>query len=1822
MTSHLSHFHRSSLCWLALLGLAAPLMAQTINSRQVLERGAENSSTYLIAADAVDGVAATNRHRVRCSSIVTFPSAGTYRLRYQLLNQAGETVAEEFKSLGAVAAGATLNDTTDLTTFPTRLSAYEQTRLKVEVSFRQATGSPPPLDFIWLPATSSTEATGRTYYHFPSTTTGDAARNVIAQVTGGALAARRYLADTVSGTEYVLAVGAFRLRRYDAWDSIVNPPTNIAVTLELELRRESDDALVQVRDGSGQAVNQVEKDFTVSVNPWVDEGGIKTPVNVLASDVGLFDLRLDPAGWLDFEEQYYVRIRIKHEETAGQPKVLGNHFNTAASQFFHFNGALTFGSIQTGFTALNGAITTVNTHEPRLNLPVAVDAGFLQDAPGHTFGTGASLTVVLENGGTADFRGVSVVVTGPAEDRALVNGVQFERTNLLLNQAGLSGNVSAWLPVGSGYSTTLGGNVLQNRLGPSASTGLGQTLQPLASVSFPGAPSFYVHEETKPVKIAATSITWSPSLGRFTLNATAVHSVRKPLLDALETVPNLPNGMKSKVSNDAYWNEVGTINTTPYLATTGTGAAELHATVGLTAGRSFTTHFPKNTHIAWNTGSIQIQADQINPAASTLEGVASAVVMYARHSSEVLEKCPGAGESFLYYRVNPDASRLTFTQDGGLHGAGGTAFSHLISWGVLNAAAPPAHEALTPFSRASFLMSGHFLKSNLLAFANASAPGYLHLRGVNPADLTQTELPGSAAYEAGAGDYAGINLRAVGSDALRSFNSRLGGSLSDPYTLADNAKFYLRYSGVSGVLQAPGGLSSASGMLLGYPVIFETFALNWMSNVNLLSRTDGLLQVPPPSDFTLAFDDLKFNSLGAPSIGGIAEGESAGTLAYWQGPFNALGIEFRQNDECDPTGGSLTVAMRLSAKNISQPLVGSLGFRQNGQIIRPADHLSGITSELPLPAVFYIDGPKLTADSPSERYAFTPVRQAYLNHEAADTRPPGADRVGFWSIAGKMDVPFFEDLKAHAHTSANPAEPLASLHLMGGWGDLFTERDFDGSHLGFDPALNPATYRSSSAHRVHARQKWLGLIDFDYPLLWNSPRRVFKSPSTIPADLLVLNAQHRVDYLSARQAEISFGVEYTGLPRISLSNALTNLVDENIGVASSIARTAGDEVLAGIESGVNGFADILADRLDALVGEAVDGVITPGLNVFYDNVKAAAADAITTQGDVRLAVKSVVDAYLRPAGGGGGAGGAPPPPPAALVALAEPLSSLVGEVGAPAGLVPALDGRLDGIALSLHAFAGDANDLENPLPGAGLLGRDGFGNRALLDGLVQNLVGDLAPQYLGVISNAPRFNLIRDAEGALAQIQTSMGQILAAVTTLRSQLDPLSADHSFLDQLTDLQSQLDVNLEEIVLNALADAVQAHLDRVFDQAEATFPTAAAMNAYLDRQRAQIENQVRQELLTRLMATPAIRGVQEALRLRLQVVHLAYREAVDSAFEEVNQIIRRALAGALAGLDDTLNSYASEIGNVLKTGRVTGHAHIQDDALRELRLDALLQMGIPDDNPLRFDGFVRFQQLDGVGPGGCPGHGDSPAPISAGEVTLGARDASLEWLTSGLRADVQVDVGFYAPGGAPIPISVGGRFETTGTMRFGGAEVTNVKGIAKVGLMPVNNGGNVELVLGENYVGLSGAVKISGSGLEGAIFLGRSCSMEPILFINPQLGDLLGAGGFTGGYVYGAGRIPIVDFGCLLNLSAGVGAGVFYAAEGPTWGGQINMSASGEALCVISVRGDVDLIGVKRGDDFRFSGQGRIKGKVGVCPFCKKFSKTVRFTYQGGSWDADY
>ena len=54
----------------------------------------------------------------------------------------------------------------------------------------------------------------------------------------------------------------------------------------------------------------------------------------------------------------------------------------------------------------------------------------------------------------------------------------------------------------------------------------------------------------------------------------------------------------------------------------------------------------------------------------------------------------------------------------------------------------------------------------------------------------------------------------------------------------------------------------------------------------------------------------------------------------------------------------------------------------------------------------------------------------------------------------------------------------------------------------------------------------------------------------------------------------------------------------------------------------------------------------------------------------------------------------------------------------------------------------------------------------------------------------------------------------------------------------------------------------------------------------------------------------------------------------------------------------------------------------------------------------------------------------------------------------------------------------------------------------------------------------------------------------------------------------------------------------------------------------MKGEVVMIGVKS-DIMRFKGSGKIRGKIGSCPFCLKFKKSVSFTYdENNGFDAKY
>jgi hypothetical protein len=284
-----------------------------------------------------------------------------------------------------------------------------------------------------------------------------------------------------------------------------------------------------------------------------------------------------------------------------------------------------------------------------------------------------------------------------------------------------------------------------------------------------------------------------------------------------------------------------------------------------------------------------------------------------------------------------------------------------------------------------------------------------------------------------------------------------------------------------------------------------------------------------------------------------------------------------------------------------------------------------------------------------------------------------------------------------------------------------------------------------------------------------------------------------------------------------------------------------------------------------------------------------------------------------------------------------------------------------------------------------------------------------------------------------------------------------------------------------------------------------------------------------------------------------------------------------------------------------GQIEGYAHIRNDALNELRLDGKFQWKVPDE--MEFNAFLVIKDLNSSLPGGCGIDAESLP-----EVTLGTTDFGLGMLGSDIRADISTKFAFAQDGDSLKLIGMGGSFEMTeGEVGFESFAIDEFYAAVAFGLL-------------ENYLSANIHCTFTSYEVEGGIFLGKACSLDPFSW-DPDVQAVLGDPPFLGIYVYGEGWMPIVDYGCLFRVKAGVGAGIFYFVDGPV-GGKIFLGADGEALCVVNVSGEVTLVGVKDGEDMRMNGKGKISGRAGSCPFCVKFSKTVTISYDNGDWDADY
>jgi len=272
---------------------------------------------------------------------------------------------------------------------------------------------------------------------------------------------------------------------------------------------------------------------------------------------------------------------------------------------------------------------------------------------------------------------------------------------------------------------------------------------------------------------------------------------------------------------------------------------------------------------------------------------------------------------------------------------------------------------------------------------------------------------------------------------------------------------------------------------------------------------------------------------------------------------------------------------------------------------------------------------------------------------------------------------------------------------------------------------------------------------------------------------------------------------------------------------------------------------------------------------------------------------------------------------------------------------------------------------------------------------------------------------------------------------------------------------------------------------------------------------------------------------------------------------------------------------------------------------------VQLKVPEDLQLRAYFEMNCYDSDtDTGTSACLENGTQVV-----EVKIGALDVPLDWISPDMRANLEVRFSMQTQP-TVRPSGIGGAFELTGgELDFQSFKITAFAAGIAIGER-------------ENYLAATARVIVSSYEAAGGIFFGKTCSIEPLMLVDPDVGELLGTPPFTGAYVYGEVWIPLsevvlgIPASCLFRISAGLGAGVFYFVEGPTYGGRMLMGVSGEALCIVSIRGEVSMTGVMNAGSLRFRGRGTLTGKAGACPFCLKFRESANVTYQDGSWSMDY
>lgn len=1760
--------HRLSSVLAAALVLLAPIgsLAHSISSV---------AANYVAPGYVIANDPTLSRDEISATATVNITSPGDFRLHWSLLDPNNVVMGTFTSAVGTFPPGSYSPTGNIATSAASRLQPGVLYRVQLELI--EIVGGTPSV------VATAAESTGNTYLHFVTPLTSDAPRNIIG-VVDSVTVDRDWLNDNNPSRETLPLTVNYTLHRFDNVDVGPMGELGIPVRFSVDLQE------------SGASMPGVSLPATTTIG--MDTHALSGPDAIPATASGSISLEFDPSSVLP-PNHYDAVVTVEHEEDATGGTYEAGATAAGSERISHFTGELHFGSIVARFVTS----TSVTDDSPdnfiagtSIDKKIApnLNSGTIDGRSDHHFGDGTSLNVTLSNGiATVTGGAVSLLPDTMAASLDSVNGVEFRRDGpVTLNSTGATAVLSSRLPTGVGWRDQEFYGLLDDVVG-FGSRMLNQMLHPadaILSQAF-AAGTFYLCEETKPLLFECTTLAWDVVGGEFQMGASENgHSVRKPLLQHLNgLLGSLKEAdMVLKRSNDHIYNQITTIQS-GRIATGSSGGGELTGDLNVNA-HAFVSHFPYNSLVWWQAAStIAVTADLIDPANTALNTPQNLNAPYAQHCYDAVANCGMAPE---IKAPNFTASgAFAMTADGGLH-ATGTAVMAPLGWGLLdNTTGDTVQEISTAFPTVNFMMAGGFLRGDQNPLTDDDGPGVLLLSGFDPSDLTVAERPTSSEYEAGLGDYAGLNYRCDSGGPFSAETILQGDDVVGPYDVTTRSKYYSRYSGVSGIHEADmSSLTTSAVAIADYMFNFTNFGLSYLSNEMDESRINGALDLPSPSNVQFDFEELEVSCLG--QLGEMQVDQTgtvdAFTWEWWDAPFTLHSAQFVADNACPPIDGTTLVVGFTGHVSHMGEISGSLGVDPFGEFITPSAGKENVPTRITLAGSLEFGGPE-----GQDNYVFSPTQGAYFSHSSTGT-------AGFWSLFGTMDVAFFQDVETHIHTRCHDEDndDLDPLYLMGGWPsdgwldgglDPFTASVFDQTNAAFTGAsLDDYRDQSDEIYNARAQQMWLGMIDFDYPLTWHDLTRDFTGFDSNDLDLIALTATNQLNYLSNAETSISFGVQYDGLPTVDLTNFVISEIEGATGFAQDWITSGGDELFHILDDGVDQFAAMLDARIEELLGETMDAVLNPWVTTLID-----AVEAHYTAGGTSATLSAAISAHFSTSVS----------TPESIAAALEDLASGVGAVN---GVLDDIDGRLarieDSICILTESEIDPADFVESVTDlTTGLLAEVDTGGQLEREMMIQLSLASI--QVLSdVLSTTGAENEIE------AAIEDAMAEIAPTLETIRTTLEEVKT--LVADVRTQVQTTTDLGAElEALLNDVASlsvdfyaSVEAEAVATFSIPEVDIPLAVAGDYAAEWQAA-----ILQIVKDAYFAEEIVADVQEAIKQRLYDLDAAFEQAVDSAFASLNQAIRDALSPVLAGIDNSINTFVNNVNNAVGCGSIDGYAHITGDNLDLLRIDADWEIGLDDpENPLGLAAYLEIRSFDSDGPEGCAGPGGK-----AVEMEIGALDVGLEWLAADMRADLGVKFAFDTSTTIPAVAGIGGSFELTeGGFDFETFSINSLAATAMFGLT-------------ENYFGARVGVEFGEFQVEGGIFLGKSCTLDPLETIDSLVADVLPGPGFHGVYCYGEGTFPVFGTGtCIFNISAKVGAGVFLDSSTSTYGGRMTLGVYGEALCAVEIGGEVSLAGAKTGNDYAFAGRGKLYGRAGVCPLCVEFNKTVDFSYTRGSWDVDY